>query len=206
MGIFSFLGVYKINRSPSKDRRPSSRVLKTGVPAPRRRPAVFARGPIKICTILFLPFLIATSANALNSKPYPALTGETLDGKNFDLKEKRERVVLVNFWASWCPDCRKELPILDEVYAEYQAQGLEIVGVSTDRKKDRAKVLKIAATKKYPNLLASDLTKNDFPEVGWLPTSYVIDRDGKLAGEVAVKDREITKKDFEDFLKPLLKK
>lgn len=154
---------------------------------------------------LFLLFF-SLSANATDSKIYPLLTGKTLDGKNFDLKEKRGQVVLVNFWATWCIDCRKELPILDEIYQEYQAQGLEIVGVSTDRKKDRAKVLEVAGDKKYLNLLASDLTKNDFPDVAFLPTSYVIDRDGKLIGEIIVEDRAITKKDFEEVLKPLLKK
>jgi cytochrome c biogenesis protein CcmG/thiol:disulfide interchange protein DsbE len=154
---------------------------------------------------LFLLFF-SLSANAGDSKIYPLLRGKTLDGKNFDLKEKRGQVVLVNFWATWCIDCRKELPILDEIYKELQAQGLEIIGVSTDRKQDRAKVLEVVGDKKYLNLFASDLTKNDFPDVAFLPTSYVIDRDGKLIGEIIVDDRAITKKDFEEVLKPLLKK
>ncbi len=145
-----------------------------------------------------------SNAQAYDSKIFPNLSGKTLAGKNFDLKEKRGQVVLVNFWATWCIDCRKELPILDEIYQEYQAQGFEIVGVSTDGKKDRAKVLEVAGDKKYLNLLASDLTKNDFPDVVFLPISYAIDRDGKLIGEIIVEGRAITKKDFEDVLKPLL--
>lgn len=149
---------------------------------------------------LALFFLVFNFAEASN----PTLIGKTLDGKNFDLKEKRGQILIVNFWATWCIDCRKELPILDEIYEAYKAQGLEIIGVSTDRAKDRKKVLEVTATKKYVNLLTSDVTKNDFPEVEFLPTSYVIGRDGKMIGEVIVDDRAITKKDFEDALKPLL--
>ncbi len=156
---------------------------------------------MKFFCLFFICFLLISKvANAAD------LSGKTLDGTKFDLKEKRGSIVIVNFWASWCIDCRRELPILDEIYQDYQAQGLEIIGVSTDRKKDRAKVLEIARDKKYPNLIVSDVTKNDFPEVDWLPTSYVIGRDGKLVGEIIVNDRAITKKDFEDVLKPLLKK
>ncbi|MBP7709972.1 MAG: TlpA family protein disulfide reductase [Rickettsiales bacterium] len=149
---------------------------------------------------LALFFLVFNFAEAAN----PTLIGKTLDGKNFDLKEKRGQILIVNFWATWCIDCRRELPILDEIYKDYQAQGLEIIGVSTDRAKDRKKVLEVTTAKKYVNLLSSDVTKNDFPEVEFLPTSYVIDKDGKLVGEVIVYDRAITKKDFEDALKPLL--
>ena len=158
-----------------------------------------------MATIFLLNQNIA-HAQAYDSKSFPRLSGKTLEGKNFDLKEKLGSLVIVNFWASWCIDCRRELPILDEIYQEYQALGLEIVGVSTDRKKDRGKVLEIVRDKKYLNLIASEVTKNDFPEVGWLPTSYLIGRDGKLVGEIIVNDRAITKKDFEDVLKPLLQK
>ncbi len=149
---------------------------------------------------LVLFFLVFNFAEAAN----PTLIGKTLDGKNFDLKDKRGQILIVNFWATWCVDCRRELPILDEIYQDYKAQGLEIIGVSTDRAKDRQKVLEVTTAKKYVNLLASDVTKNDFPEVKFLPTSYVINKDGKLVREIIVDDRAITKKDFEDVLKPLL--
>ncbi len=159
-----------------------------------------------LLSIIFLLLSNISGSAAHSTKDYPELVGKTLDGTKFDLKEKRGQVVLVNFWATWCIDCRKELPILDEIYKELQAQGLEIIGVSTDRKQDRAKVEMVVAGKKYLNLLGSDLTKNDFSEVAFLPTSYVIDREGKLIGEIIVDDRAISKKDFEDVLKPLLQK
>jgi thiol-disulfide isomerase/thioredoxin len=152
---------------------------------------------------LFLAAIFLNLVQASAADFYPDLIGKTLDGKNFDLKEKRGQILIVNFWATWCIDCRRELPILDEIYQDYKAQGFEIIGVSTDRAKDRAKILQMTADKKYVNLLKSDMTKNDFPEVEFLPTSYIINRDGKVVGKIIINDRTITKKDFEDALRPL---
>jgi thiol-disulfide isomerase/thioredoxin/protein-disulfide isomerase/uncharacterized membrane protein len=61
------------------------------------------------------------------------IAGKTVDGQDFDVKQWRGKVVLVAYWASWCPHCKKELPNLEEVYARHHADGFEIVGISADR-------------------------------------------------------------------------
>ncbi len=154
---------------------------------------------------IFCLFLTIFSANAENKKLYPTLTGKTADGKNFDLKEHRGKIIVVNFWASWCVDCRKELPILDEVYEAYKERGVEVVGVSTDHKRSYSKVLEIAKKIKYPNLLSNDLTENSFPEIEFLPTAYLLDKNGKLIGEIGSNDNLAAKKIFEDALNSALK-
>jgi thiol-disulfide isomerase/thioredoxin len=154
---------------------------------------------------IFCLFLTIFSANAENKKLYPTLTGKTTNGKNFDLKEQRGKIIVVNFWASWCVDCRKELPVLDEIYEAYKERGVEIIGVSTDHKRSYSKVLEIAKKIKYPNLLSGELTENSFPEIEFLPTAYLLDKNGKLIAEIGSNDNLAAKKIFEDALNSALK-
>lgn len=155
--------------------------------------------------VIFCLFLTIFSANAANEKSYPSLIGKTLDGKDFNLKDQRGKIIVVNFWASWCVDCRKELPILDEIYEAFKTRGVEIIGVSTDHKRSYSKVLEIAKKIKYPNLLSNDLTENSFPEIEFLPTAYLLDKNGKLIAEIGNNDNLAAKKIFEDALNSALK-
>ena len=70
----------------------------------------------------------------------PALVATALDGQTFDLAKLRGKVVLVNFWATWCAPCRKEMPTLDAFYRRYRAQGFEMIGVSVDFARDAGKM------------------------------------------------------------------
>ena len=83
-----------------------------------------------------LAFASVTVGNAA-----PALVVPELDGQTFDLSALRGKVVIVNFWATWCPPCRKEMPALDAFYRRYHGNGLEMIGVSADRPHDRSDVI-----------------------------------------------------------------
>ena len=68
--------------------------------------------------------------------PAPPLMLTGLDGKMFDLAKHRGKVVLVNYWATWCAPCRKEMPTLDAFYRRYRSEGLELIGISVDFHRD----------------------------------------------------------------------
>ena len=72
-------------------------------------------------------------------QPAPALVVTQLDGQTFDLSKLRGKVVLVNYWATWCAPCRKEMPTLDTFYRRYHEQGLEMIGISIDLPRELAK-------------------------------------------------------------------
>jgi thiol-disulfide isomerase/thioredoxin len=158
---------------------------------------------IKLFQIFFVGFLLLS----INTKAAetPKLIINKLYGKTFDLSKQKGKIVIINFWAQWCVDCRKELLILDEIYAKYQSRGLEIIGISIDEKKDLSKVLKIVEGKKYANAMLFDELKNSFGEPSVLPTSYIIDQTGKLITKIIPTNREIEKKDFEEIIENLLK-
>jgi len=107
-----------------------------------------------------------------------------LNGRSVTLSDYKGKVVLLDFWATWCPPCRKEIPGLIELYNTYKSRGLVVIGVSMDDTDDISDVKHFAAQYKmnYPILLGfgrDDDLKPAFGELP-LPTSFVIARDGRI--------------------------
>ena len=107
-----------------------------------------------------------------------------LQGKSVTLSDYKGKVVLLDFWATWCPPCRKEIPGFIELYNTYKSRGLVVIGVSMDDTGDLADVKRFAAQMKmnYPILLGFGREEDLKPVFGELPlpTSFVIARDGRI--------------------------
>ena len=138
---------------------------------------------------------------AANYEPVPDVEFQTLAGKPFHLKELQGQVVLLNFWATYCIPCREEIPALNELQHELQAQGLKIVGASLDDTVDGVNAYqKEVAEFKYDVLLGGSEAKVKFAQ-SVLPTTYLIDRQGRIRQKIiGAKD----KAGWEAVLKPLL--
>jgi|CZKD01.1.fsa_nt_gi peroxiredoxin len=105
-----------------------------------------------------------------------------LQGKAWHLQELRGKVVLVNFWATWCPPCRKEMPDLDALYGKFKDQGFVVLAISDE---EAAKVSPYLAEHKvsYPVLLDPGRKVNDLFIVEGIPKSFVYDRSGKMVAQ-----------------------
>jgi thiol-disulfide isomerase/thioredoxin len=155
-------------------------------------------------TCLILVFLLSiSSVKASEIKADPTLIITTLDGKNFNLKEKRGKVVIINFWAKWCVDCRKEMLILDEIYKEYKSRNLEIIGINIGRKREYQKILEVSSSLSYPNAMFYEAKETSFEEPNSIPISYIIDKEGKLVATLTSGRETGSKKYIEELLKPL---
>ena len=106
-----------------------------------------------------------------------------LNGKPWTLKSLRGNVVLVNFWATWCPPCRKEMPDLDALYRQFRDQGLVILAISDE---EAATVKALVDQKQkvgYPVLLDPGRRINELFRVEGIPKTFVYDRNGKLVAQ-----------------------
>ena len=105
-----------------------------------------------------------------------------LQGKSWHLRELTGKVVLVNFWATWCPPCRKEMPDLQALYDKYKGQGFIVLSISDE---EAAKVSPFVTERNisYPVLLDPGRKVNEAFVVEGIPKSFVYDREGKLVAQ-----------------------
>ena len=121
---------------------------------------------------------IVVGGHPLLDKAAPEIDLLTIDGEPVKLSALRGRPVLVNFWATWCPPCREEFPLMVDAYAEHADDGLEILGVMHQDFADGARDFAADMGATWPILEdPQDAAYGDYLVVG-LPTSFFIDADG----------------------------
>lgn len=111
----------------------------------------------------------------------PSFTAPDLNGKPVSLAALRGKVVIVNFWATWCPPCREEIPDLIALQNKYKDQ-LQIIGVSQDSGSlEDVRTFAAEHGMNYPTIMSTPEIESRFPGVYALPTTFILDRDGHLA-------------------------
>jgi thiol-disulfide isomerase/thioredoxin len=115
-----------------------------------------------------------------NPAAVPEITLTDLDGKSISSTQWRGKVTLVNFWATWCPPCRAEIPDLIALQEKYRGQ-LQIIGISQDEAPPELVKRFVAAQQmNYPVAMTTPAVDKAFPGIAALPTTYMIDRDGRI--------------------------
>jgi peroxiredoxin len=117
---------------------------------------------------------VATQASA------PDFTLRSMSGPNLRLAEQRGRVVMVNFWATWCGPCRQEMPQLDRLYQKYKSSGFVLLGVNVDDDVRKATDVAAKLGVTFPVLLDTDKAVSKLYDLSTMPSTVIIDRDGKV--------------------------
>lgn len=133
---------------------------------------------------------------------FPDLAGASLEGT---LPELRNRVVLVDFWASWCGPCKKSFPVMAELHRKYQPRGLEIIAISVDEKKA---AMDAFLKKSQPPFTVVRDAQGHLAEIAGLetmPTSYLVGPDGRILAVHSGFEGETTRKKYVDEIESALK-
>ena len=148
---------------------------------------------ISISLLLFYATLVACSDDGRQGKgsKAPGFTLKDLSGKVVSLDDFRGKVVLVDFWATWCPPCRNSIPHLSAMYKNYREKGFEILGISLDQGSvgDVTAFVRGAGIE-YPILIGTPEVAQKYA-VNPIPASFIIDREGNLRDKIIGFNREI---------------
>jgi len=143
--------------------------------------------------------------DAPDAKSAPEVTFKDLNGKDATLAQYKGKVVLVNFWATWCDPCYIEIPWLIEMQQKYEAKGFTVLGISMDEEgkaavdpflaKERFNVNGQKLPMNYPIVIGNDEVADKFGGLLGYPTSFLISRDGKIVKRVQglISYEELTK-------------
>lgn len=129
---------------------------------------------------LLASFALHASANVQVAALAPDFTLRAMKGPNTRLQELRGRVVMVNFWATWCGPCRQEMPHLNRLHEKYNRAGLVLLGVNVDDDPANAAAVAAKLGIQFPVLLDTDKKVSDQYDLQAMPSTYLIDRDGKV--------------------------
>ena len=136
---------------------------------------------VRLALLWFIALAAALPAAAVApNSAAPDFTLHAMDGTNLRLQQQRGRVVLVNFWATWCGPCREEMPQLNKLYDKYRSSGFVLLGVNVDD--DASKGMEVAQKLgvKFPVLLDTDKKVSKLYDLATMPSTVLIDRDGRV--------------------------
>lgn len=122
----------------------------------------------------------ATLSLSASADPAPDFTLPSSIGENVRLAEQRGQVVMLNFWASWCGPCRKEMPLLDEMSKRYGAAGFVLYGVNVEEDNTDAKKLIKQLGVTFPILYDTESKASSLYNVDAMPTTVLIDKKGEI--------------------------
>lgn len=123
--------------------------------------------------------LVATAAVTPQSAA-PDFTLRAMSGPNLRLQEQRGRVVMINFWATWCGPCRQEMPHLNRLYDKYKSAGFVILGVNVDEDKKNATELAQKLGVKFPVLWDAEKSVSRLYDLSTMPSTVLVDRNGNV--------------------------
>ena len=162
----------------------------------------------RVYQILFILLISTLANNALAGievgQPAPNIEGTLIDGKPFSLQANKGKVVLVNFWASWCEPCREEMPAIEAFLKKNKSKGFEVLAITMDKPSDMEQAKQI--TRNYSFLFAEkkQMDYSDYGRIWRIPSTFIIDKNDILRKNGMKGDATVDTKLLEELVTPLL--
>jgi cytochrome c biogenesis protein CcmG/thiol:disulfide interchange protein DsbE len=141
---------------------------------------------VVIAAVVFGLALIQRNQTQPTSGPAPDFTLTTLEGQQYRLADQKGKVVVVNFWASWCGPCRDEAPVLQSLWEKYKDKGVLFLGVAYTDTERGARAFMNEFGQNYPNGLDLGTKISEYYHITGVPETYVIDQQGNVAYSLIV--------------------
>jgi len=126
------------------------------------------------------PYEPARENRPLDGRPAPGFVLKNLDGVEVPSADFEGKVLIVNFWATWCRPCREEIPALVALQSQYASGGFSVIGISVDAKADIVRDFAAKNGMNYPLLMADENVKRDYGDIVGIPTTFMIDGKGVI--------------------------
>jgi peroxiredoxin len=175
--------------------------------------AILAIGTYKLSTsnagsvsesVIMAPAAVEPTSLAMQADdtPAPDFVLTDVNGQEVKLSEYKGKVVVLNFWATWCPPCRKEIPDFNELQAQYGDKGVQFIGVALDEEGlPKVKKWMSANAVNYPVVVADAAVKKAYGEMNAIPVTMLIDRQGVIRTKyIGMRQKAIV----ESMIAPLL--
>lgn len=157
--------------------------------------------------VLIIAALILTKQPAVSKetgfgKKAPEFSLSDIKGGEKKLSDFQGKVLIIDFWATWCPPCRQEIPHFISLYDQYKSKGLEIIGISLDQNGVKTVSEFIAKNKiNYTVLMGNEKVNDLYGGIAAIPTTFIVDREGNIKAKyIGYTDKEV----FENKIKGLL--
>ena len=152
---------------------------------------------------LIFVFALAYNVTAQNiGSTAPQFTLKDINGKNVSLNDYKGKVIILDFWATWCPPRREEIPDFIALQNEYGKKGLQIIGISVDR--DGIKSVKPFYENmkmNYPVLLTDGNVESNYGDIRAIPTTFIVDKKGSIAKKyIGFQPKAVFEKDIKELL------
>lgn len=159
---------------------------------------------IVLLSIFGIAILLGCGKTSEKKNPNPGFDFDLpdLNGKILSLEDFRGKVLIINFWATWCPPCEEEIPKLNQLHKRYKNEGLVVIGIALD--KDSLNLVEPFIRKKrvgYPILVGNEQLLRSLKDFSGVPTTLIVDQKGNIQKKF---DGSFDKDDLEKSLKELL--
>ena len=164
------------------------------------------------CLMIVLAFLLLTAeaqspweTDSLTGKKAPDFSLKDINDKTISAASLKGNVVLIGFWATWCPPCRSEMPAMNKLYREFRNKGFEVIAISKDRSVTYVKDYLSKTPVDFPILMDPENKASKAFRVFSLPTSFLVDRNGVIL-ELFLGEEDWDSTKFRNKIKALLER
>jgi thiol-disulfide isomerase/thioredoxin len=144
------------------------------------------------------------ASRAFADMPNASITATLLDGSAFSTQAVKGRVLLVNFWATWCAPCRAEMPEIEAYYQAHRGAGLDVLALNMDELADEAKVREAAKPFGFPVAMMKTAKLSGFGRIWRMPVCALFDREGRLVKQDWFIQPKLDAAALDEVIKPLL--